>query len=116
MTNTKEVIGLFRNRLNIGTLELLKSGEYLFLINHTNRERLLKDNFPFDNYFRQGETEQILKSPPHFFRDLVPVRMEEINHYGITPNDSEWARLVKSAIYGNPKSDSTYIQVMHVSC
>jgi len=114
MVHTKIIIGLFRNRLNIGTLEQLDSGEYIFLINFTYRERLLKDNFPFDNFFRHGENVQILQTLPHFFSELIPERADDIKSYGITPDDSDWEKLIKSAIHGNPKSDNAYILVIPV--
>jgi len=112
---TKQVIGLFLKRLNIGTLVLLETGEYLFLINFTYRERLLKESFPFDNYFHQGETTKIYQSLPYLFRKFIPERAEDIKRYGIAPNDSDWVKLVKSAIQGNPKSDNIYITVIPIS-
>jgi len=111
---TKVTIGLFRNRLNIATLELLENGEYALSINAENRERLLKDNFPFDNCFQQKETMQICQSLPTLFRELIPKRAKDIKRYGITPEDSDWEQLIKSAIHGNPKSDHTYIQAMPI--
>ncbi|MCL2571090.1 MAG: hypothetical protein FWE11_01685 [Defluviitaleaceae bacterium] len=115
MENNKVIIGLFRNRLNIGTLELLDNGEYLFIINFDYRKRLIEDNFPFDYEFKQNETILISKTLPHLFADIIPHRSEELKRYGITPDDNEWSRLIKSAIHEEPKKDNTYILTMPVS-
>lgn len=112
---SKEIIGLFRYRLNIGTLELLNSGEYLFLINDHYRERLIADNFPFDSFFKQGETARICKTLPSLFTEMLPERQDTMDCFGITPADNEWQRLVKSAIHDRPKKDHTYILLLPVS-
>lgn len=112
--HTKEIIGVFRNRLNIGTLELLENGKYIFLINTANRERLLADNFPFDNLFQKGETVRICETLPDFITGLIPQRLKDVERVGILATDSDWVKLTKSALLGNPKSDNVCAQLMPV--
>ncbi|MCL2378414.1 MAG: DUF6273 domain-containing protein [Defluviitaleaceae bacterium] len=116
MKNNKEVISLFLKRghsqIIIGTLEPLENGGYNFLINVEDRELLKANHFPFDSYFNQNETERKYQSLPSLFRKFIPERAEDIRYYGITNEDSEWQILAKAAKYGNPKGDSTQIQVM----